>query len=78
MSQLTKLGSGTIWICGPCKVWWGSQLGKGRSTNILMHLDNAGLLPSWDAYRGWRLVAKQASVCLECGERVAVPALRSN
>ena len=78
VSQLTKLGSGTIWICKHCDIWWGSQIGKRPSTNFLKQLDHAGLLPPWESYRGWKLVASQASVCLECGQRVAVPALRSN
>ena len=45
MSQITQLGSGAIWICNKCQTWWGSQIGKRPSTNFLMMLDKAGLLP---------------------------------
>jgi len=78
MSQITQLGSGAIWICNQCHTWWGSQIGKRPSTNFLMILDRAGLLPSWETYRGWKLVAEQAPICLECGNHVAIPALQSN
>ena len=78
MSQITQLGSGAIWICNKCHTWWGSQIGKRPSTNFLTRLDQAGLLPPWEEYRGWKLIAKQASHCLECGNHVASPALRSN
>ena len=78
MSQFTRLGSGAIWICKHCNIWWGSQIGNRPSTNLLTKLDEAGLLPSWDAYRGWKLVVKEAPLCLECGDRIALPALQSN
>ncbi len=78
MSQITQLGSGTIWICKPCNIWWGSQVGKGTSTNFLTKLDASGLLPAWDAYRGWKLVTEQESICQECGDSIAMPALQSN
>ena len=78
MSQLTQLGSGAIWICKDCNTWWGGQIGKHPSTNFLTKLDEAGLLPSWDSYRGWKLVVKQAQICLECGNGIAMPALQSN
>ena len=78
MSQITQLGSGAIWICNKCQTWWGSQIGKRPSTNFLMMLDKAGLLPSWEGYRGWKLVAEQAPICLDCGNHLAIPALQSN
>ncbi|MBE0670896.1 MAG: hypothetical protein IH588_09940 [Anaerolineales bacterium] len=78
MSQITQLGSGTIWVCNHCNIWWGSQVGNHPSTSFLKKLDDSGLLPAWDAYRGWRLVFEQASTCLECGDSIAVPALQSN
>jgi len=78
MSQITKLGSGSIWICTHCNIWWGSQIGKQPSTSILTQLDKADLLPSWDTYRGWKLADTQPSVCLECGDNIATPALQSN
>lgn len=78
MSNLTQLDSGAIWICNHCNTWWGSQIGKEPSTNFLAKLDKAGLLPSWDSYRGWKLVLKQAPICLDCGDRIAKPALQSN
>jgi len=78
MSQITQLGSGAIWICDKCHSWWGSQNGKRPSTNILTRLDTAGLLPPWEMYRGWKLVAEQTPNCLECGNIVALPALQSN
>ena len=78
MSQITQLGSGAIWICNKCHSWWGSQIGKRPSTKFLTRLDTAGLLPSWEMYRGWKLVAEQAPNCLECGNIVAMPALQSN
>ena len=78
MSQITQLGSGSIWICKPCNVWWGSQVGKRPSTNFLKRLDGAGLLPSWESYRGWRLVSEKESICLECGNSITTPALQSN
>lgn len=78
MSQITQLGSGTIWVCKRCNIWWGSQVGKRPSTNFLQRLDGAGLLPSWESYRGWRLVFAQESICPECGDSITVPALQSN
>ena len=78
MSQITQLGSGAIWICKKCNIWWGSQVGKRPSTNFLVQLDKAALLPSWEAYRGWKLLAEQAPICQECGNRVAIPAFQSN
>jgi hypothetical protein len=78
MSQLAQLGSGAIWICSHCNTWWGSQIGKRPSTNFLSKLDKAELLPSWDSYRGWILVVEQAPICLECGDRIATPALQSS
>ena len=78
MSQITQLGSGTIWVCKSCNIWWGSQVGKRPSTNFLKKLGEAGLLPSWDAYRGWKLVSEQESICLECGDSITAPALQSN
>ena len=78
MSQLRKLGSGTIWICKRCNTWWGSQIGKRPSTNFLSNLDKAGFLPSWDTYRGWILDDKLAPICLECGDHINTPALQSN
>ena len=78
MSQIAQLGSGAIWICEHCNIWWGSQVGKSTSTNFLMKLDEAGLLPSWEDYRGWKLVLEQGPVCLECGDSIALPALQSN
>ncbi len=78
MSQIAQLGSGAIWLCKHCNIWWGSQVGESPSTNFLKKLDEAGLLPSWEDYRGWKLVLGQGSVCLECGDSIAVPALQSN
>ena len=78
MSQFTLLGSGAIWICKHCNIWWGSQIGKRPSTNFLTKLDEAGLLPSWDAYRGWKLKVNMAPICTECGDLIAMPALQSN
>ena len=78
MSQISQLGSGAIWICNKCHTWWGSQIGKRPSTNFLTMLDKTGLLPSWEGYRGWKLVAEQASNCLECGNHLDMPALQSN
>ena len=78
MLQVTTLDSGVIWTCKHCHIWWGSQVGKRPSTNLLMRLDQADLLPPWDAYRGWKLVVEQAPVCPECGRRIKTPALQSN
>lgn len=78
MAQIAQLGSGTIWICKHCHIWWGSQVGKRPSTSFLKKLDEAGLLPSWEAYRGWKIANEQESVCLECGETIKTPALQSN
>jgi len=78
MSQIAQLGSGTIWVCKNCNIWWGSQVGKRPSTNFLKKLDDSGLLPAWDAYRGWKLVIEQSSICLECGDSIPAPALQSN
>lgn len=78
MSQSILLGSGAIWICKHCNTWWGSQIGKRPSTNFLSKLDKAGFLPSWDSYRGWILVAEQAPICLECGDRIASPFLQTS
>jgi len=78
MSQIKQLGAGAIWICGHCHIWWGSQIDKRPSTRLLTQLDKAGLLPPWDAYRGWKLIAKQASVCMECGRNINLPAVQSN
>lgn len=78
MSQIAQLGSGTIWVCKHCNIWWGSQVGNQPSTSFLKKLDDSGLLPAWDAYRGWRLVIEQASICLECGDSIAAPALQSS
>jgi hypothetical protein len=76
MSQLLQLGSGTIWICHHCNIWWGSDSGHESTTNFLKKLDDAGLLPSWENYRGWQLISKQESVCLECGDHLTMPALQ--
>jgi len=78
MSQNMQLEPGTIWVCERCDIWWGSQVGQRPSTNFLTKLDDAGLLPSWDAYRGWKLAIEQASTCLECGNSITLPALQSN
>jgi len=78
MSQIAQLGSGIIWVCKGCNIWWGSDSGHQPTTNFLKKLDDAGLLPSWEDYRGWKLVKKQESVCLECGDSIIMPALQSN
>ena len=78
MLQVTKLDAGIIWVCRHCHVWWGSQVGKRPSTNLLTRLNDADLLPSWDSYRGWKLVKERASVCPECGRTMKTPALQSN
>lgn len=78
MSQIAQLGSGAIWVCKQCNIWWGSQIGKRPSTHFLKKLDDAGLLPSWDAYRGWKESIQQESICSECGDSIPEPALQSN
>ena len=78
MSQIKQLGSGAIWICESCNIWWGSQIGKHPTTTFLIQLDKVGLLPSWDSFRGCKLVAEEASICLECGTLITQPALLSN
>jgi len=78
MSQIAQLGSGNIWVCKGCNIWWGSQVGNRPSTTFLKKLDDAGLLPAWDTYRGWKLVIEQEAICLECGDSITAPALQSN
>jgi hypothetical protein len=78
MSQIAQLGSGTIWICKHCNIWWGSQVGQRPSTNFLNKLDEVGFLPSWETYRGWKMANEQETICLECGDAITVPALQSH
>jgi len=78
MLHMNRLGAGAIWICRNCDIWWGSQVGKRPSTHILAQLDRAGFLPPWDAYRGWKLISEQASICGECGRNTVLPVLQSN
>ena len=78
MSQIAQLGSGAIWVCKDCDIWWGSQVGNRPFTTFLKKLNDAGLLPAWDAYRGWKLVIEQEAICLECGNLITAPALQSN
>jgi len=78
MSQIKRLDSGAIWICKDCNIWWGSQVGRRPSTNFLFKLNKAHLLPPWDAYRGWRNLDEQTSVCKECGRNALPPALQAN